>query len=208
MSSAGRNTSRRSTLSYATLGATGVLLGASGVGLMRSCAPSADVIAESRPGPIVDFSELKPGESLTIKVEDWPLYVRVLSHMDLELINSLPTGPYAKTRVLQGRNLVSQTAGFVDALPENIIRGNQNPFVALWRICTKFGCVPLENTGEYDGFFCPCSSTHFDLLGRFQKGAEPENMYLPAVKMYGATQFAVLRGTSVFEDYILQGKGL
>lgn len=32
-------------------------------------------------------------------------------------------------------------------------------------ICTHLGCVPLSNAGEYNGWFCPCHGSHYDVSG-------------------------------------------
>jgi ubiquinol-cytochrome c reductase iron-sulfur subunit len=29
-------------------------------------------------------------------------------------------------------------------------------------VCTHLGCVPLGNSGDYDGWFCPCHGSHYD----------------------------------------------
>lgn len=33
-------------------------------------------------------------------------------------------------------------------------------------VCTHLGCVPLSNAGEYNGWFCPCHGSHYDVSGR------------------------------------------
>ena len=36
-----------------------------------------------------------------------------------------------------------------------------------------------ENRGDYNGWFCPCHGSHYDLAGRIRKGPAPENLAVP-----------------------------
>ena len=46
-------------------------------------------------------------------------------------------------------------------------------------VCTHLGCVPLQDKGDYKGWFCPCHGSHYDLSGRIRKGPAPTNMEIP-----------------------------
>ena len=37
-------------------------------------------------------------------------------------------------------------------------------------VCTHLGCVPLNDKGDYNGWFCPCHGSHYDTSGRIRKG--------------------------------------
>jgi ubiquinol-cytochrome c reductase iron-sulfur subunit len=39
--------------------------------------------------------------------------------------------------------------------------------------------VPLEDKGDYNGWFCPCHGSHYDTSGRIRKGPAPQNMEIP-----------------------------
>ena len=43
----------------------------------------------------------------------------------------------------------------------------------------KVGCVPLKDKGDYNGWFCPCHGSHYDVSGRVRKGPAPTNMEIP-----------------------------
>ena len=43
-------------------------------------------------------------------------------------------------------------------------------------VCTHLGCVPLDQKGEFGGWFCPCHGSHYDISGRIRKGPAPENL--------------------------------
>lgn len=51
-------------------------------------------------------------------------------------------------------------------------------------ICTHLGCVPLgqrahDPKGRYDGWFCPCHGSVYDLSGRVRRGPAPRNLIVP-----------------------------
>ncbi len=43
-------------------------------------------------------------------------------------------------------------------------------------VCTHLGCVPLNNAGDYQAWFCPCHGSHYDSSGRIRKGPAPYNL--------------------------------
>jgi len=46
-------------------------------------------------------------------------------------------------------------------------------------ICTHLGCVPIDNAGEFHGYYCPCHGSHYDASGRIRKGPAPLNLEVP-----------------------------
>lgn len=46
-------------------------------------------------------------------------------------------------------------------------------------VCTHLGCVPLNNAGDYNAWFCPCHGSHYDSSGRIRKGPAPYNLEVP-----------------------------
>ena len=59
-------------------------------------------------------------------------------------------------------------------------------------VCTHLGCIPLgttagENRGDYNGWFCPCHGSHYDLAGRIRKGPAPENLPVPPYQFVSDT---------------------
>jgi ubiquinol-cytochrome c reductase iron-sulfur subunit len=46
-------------------------------------------------------------------------------------------------------------------------------------ICTHLGCVPIGGAGDYNGWFCPCHGSHYDISGRIRKGPAPYNLEVP-----------------------------
>lgn len=46
-------------------------------------------------------------------------------------------------------------------------------------VCTHLGCVPIGESGDYGGWFCPCHGSHYDVSGRARKGPAPLNLEVP-----------------------------
>lgn len=47
-------------------------------------------------------------------------------------------------------------------------------------VCTHLGCVPIGESGDFGGWFCPCHGSHYDISGRVRKGPAPLNLEVPA----------------------------
>jgi ubiquinol-cytochrome c reductase iron-sulfur subunit len=47
-------------------------------------------------------------------------------------------------------------------------------------VCTHLGCVPIGESGDFGGWFCPCHGSHYDVSGRARKGPAPLNLEIPA----------------------------
>lgn len=52
-------------------------------------------------------------------------------------------------------------------------------FLVMIGVCTHFGCVPVGEAGDFDGWYCPCHGSHYDTAGRIRKGPAPKNMEIP-----------------------------
>ena len=52
-------------------------------------------------------------------------------------------------------------------------------FLVMIGVCTHFGCVPVGEAGDFDGWYCPCHGSHYDTAGRIRKGPAPANMEIP-----------------------------
>ena len=49
-------------------------------------------------------------------------------------------------------------------------------------ICTHLGCIPTPNEGIFNGYFCPCHGSHYDISGRIRQGPAPLNLEVPPYK--------------------------
>jgi len=68
----------------------------------------------------------------------------------------------------------------------------KNPeWLVMLGVCTHLGCVPLDQKGDYNGWFCPCHGSHYDTSGRIRKGPAPTNMEIPEYKFVDANTIKI-----------------
>jgi ubiquinol-cytochrome c reductase iron-sulfur subunit len=147
-------------LSTAGVGAASVL-----IPLVSQMAPSADVLAESTTD--VDVSAIQPGQSIRSVFRRQPLFVKRLTAAEIAEANAVNVSTLRDPQTLADRTL----------------EGNQDLLVTRG-VCTHFGCVPLgsnegENKGDFNGYFCPCHGSHYDVAGRIRRGPAPLNLAVP-----------------------------
>jgi ubiquinol-cytochrome c reductase iron-sulfur subunit len=53
--------------------------------------------------------------------------------------------------------------------------------------CTHLGCIPTGESGEFDGWACPCHGSQFDTAGRIRKGPAPTNLVVPPYEFISDT---------------------
>ncbi|KAF0704332.1 hypothetical protein DYB28_001010 [Aphanomyces astaci] len=126
-----------------------------------SISASADVLALST----AEFSlaSIEPGSTITVKWRGKPIFIKHRTEAEI-----------AKARDVD----LSQLRD-----PESDEVRVQDPkWLVILGICTHLGCVPTSNAGEYEGWFCPCHGSHYDLSGRIRKGPAPLNMEIPPYK--------------------------
>ncbi|MEP3889584.1 MAG: ubiquinol-cytochrome c reductase iron-sulfur subunit [Hellea sp.] len=64
-------------------------------------------------------------------------------------------------------------------------------YLVMIGVCTHFGCIPVGEAGEFDGWYCPCHGSHYDTSGRIRKGPAPKNMEIPDYKYISDTVIKV-----------------
>ena len=57
---------------------------------------------------------------------------------------------------------------------EERVKEGKDEWLVMLGVCTHLGCVPLKNKGDYNGWFCPCHGSHYDVSGRIRKGPAPK----------------------------------
>jgi ubiquinol-cytochrome c reductase iron-sulfur subunit len=68
----------------------------------------------------------------------------------------------------------------------------KNPeWLVMLGVCTHLGCVPLDQKGDYNGWFCPCHGSHYDTSGRIRKGPAPTNMEIPKYEFVDANKIKI-----------------
>ena len=143
------------TATYA-VGAVGV--GAAVWPLIDQMNPDASVKALA--STEVDISNVERGQSITVLWRGKPVFIRRRTEEEI-----------VKAKEVDLKELKH---------PERDEDRAKNPeWLVMLGVCTHLGCVPLGDTGEYGGWFCPCHGSHYDTSGRIRKGPAPTNMEVP-----------------------------
>ena len=126
-----------------------------------SMSASKDVLAMAQLE--VELGNIAEGNTVTVKWRGKPVFIRHRSEAEVELANSVDV---ASLRDPQ----------------EDEIRVVEPKWLVVIGVCTHLGCVPLANAGDYNGWFCPCHGSHYDVSGRIRKGPAPYNLEVPVYK--------------------------
>lgn len=162
---------RRDMLYAATAGAGLAATGAAIWPLIDQMNPSSDVRALS--SIRVDISSVVEGQQLTVKYLGKPVFIRHRTAKDIARARSFDV---ARLRDTDSRNPNKPGS----ATDENRTLDPDGKWLVMIGVCTHLGCVPIGNqSGDFDGWFCPCHGSHYDSAGRIHKGPAPENMHIP-----------------------------
>ena len=107
-----------------------------------------------------DVSAVEEGQTITVKWRGKPVFIR---HRTPEEIADAESVPLDEMRD-------PQTDADRCVKPETLV---------VLGVCTHLGCVPITGAGEYNGWFCPCHGSHYDVSGRIRKGPAPLNLEVP-----------------------------
>ncbi len=126
--------------------------------LLHQMNPSAEVLALA--SIEVDLSAIEPGQEVTVEWRGKPVFIR---HR---------TGD----EIAEARDVTLEELPDPQADEE---RAERPEWLILVGVCTHLGCVPLGQQGDYDGWFCPCHGSHYDISGRIREGPAPTNLPVP-----------------------------
>jgi len=126
--------------------------------IISNLAPSADVLALAKIE--VKLSDIPEGKNVTVKWRSKPLFIRHRTAAEIE----------------RERNV--DLTGLRDPQHDDQ-RVKEAEWLVILGICTHLGCVPLANSGDFNGYFCPCHGSHYDASGRIRKGPAPLNLEVP-----------------------------
>jgi ubiquinol-cytochrome c reductase iron-sulfur subunit len=110
----------------------------------------------------VDISQVEPGKSITVLWRGKPVFLKrrtadEITEARAVSLKDLPDPQKDEERVKEGKD----------------------EWLVMLGVCTHLGCVPLSNKGDFNGWFCPCHGSHYDVSGRIRKGPAPKNMEIP-----------------------------
>ena len=132
---------RRDFIFTATAAAGAVGVGAAVWPLVDQMNPDASVKALA--STEVDVSSVQPGNTITVLWRGKPVFIRRRTQDEI-----------AEARSVK-----------LEELPhpeKDEDRAKDPEWLVMLGICTHLGCVPLNDKGDYDGWFCPCHGSHYD----------------------------------------------
>jgi ubiquinol-cytochrome c reductase iron-sulfur subunit len=144
------------------------------VKFLASWQASADVMALS--SIEVDVSNIAEGSASTVKWRGKPVFVVHRTKKQIQ-------------QAKEDDKLV-QTGGLRDPELDKDRTQDENWMIVLG-VCTHLGCVPIANSGDYNGWFCPCHGSHYDTSGRVRKGPAPLNLEVPQYKFLSPTKVLI-----------------
>ncbi len=162
---------RRDWIHIAAISTAAVGGGAAIIPLASQMGPSADVLAASTTR--VDIADLGEGQTLKAVFRGQPLFVKRMTAEEI-----------AAAKADDGASMPDP-----QTLAERTNPANESILITLG-VCTHLGCVPLgagqgESKGDFDGYFCPCHGSHYDVAGRIRKGPAPKNLVVPEFTIDG-----------------------
>ena len=163
---------------YLATGAMGAV-GAASVAWPFIAQLGPDAATRAAGAPIeIDLSQIPAGQSVTLKWRGLPIFVR---HRTPEEI-----------KAAQADDDKSMPDPQKDAARTVAFNGNnQAEWLIVQGSCTHLGCVPVKNSGDYNGWYCPCHGSHYDTAGRIRKGPAPKNLVIPEYAFVSATSVRI-----------------
>lgn len=122
----------------------------------------------------VDVSGVLEGQSITVMWQGKPIFIRNRTPEEIE-----------EAKAVDLSDLPDPQSDEERTKP-----GSENLLVMVG-ICTHLGCVPLGQSGEFDGWFCPCHGSHYDTSGRIRKGPAPTNLPVPPYQFVNETTIEI-----------------
>ena len=170
-------------LSYFMVGSLGIISAsmakASVTNFLSSMSASADVLALAKVE--VALSAIPEGKNVIIKWRGKPVFVRHRTEEEIEEAKNVD--------IKSLRDPETDDA-----------RVKKPEWLVMLGVCTHLGCVPIGESGDYGGWFCPCHGSHYDICecvstlsdmflttrfpaGRIRKGPAPLNLEIPPYEL-------------------------
>ncbi len=124
----------------------------------------------------VDISGIEPGMSVTVKWRGKPVFIRNRTDAEIEAAKAVPLNEL-RDPIARNENLPADAP----ATDENRASPDNERILLMVGICTHLGCVPLGESGDYGGWFCPCHGSQYDTAGRVRVGPAPQNLPIPVM---------------------------
>ena len=110
----------------------------------------------------VDISKIDKGNEVTVMWRGKPIFIRRRTDEEIN-----------RARQVSLKELKDPQKD------EERVKKGKDEWLVMVGVCTHLGCVPLKDKGDFNGWFCPCHGSHYDVSGRIRKGPAPTNMEIP-----------------------------
>lgn len=145
-------------LSASAMAAVGA--GAAAWPLISQMSPAED--AKALASIEQDISAIEPGQGIKVMWRGKPVFIRRRTPAEIEEARTVPMEE------------------LIDPETDDLrVKEGHEEWLILVGVCTHLGCVPLADSGDYDGWFCPCHGSHYDISGRIRRGPAPKNLVVP-----------------------------
>ena len=137
----------------------------------------------------VDISTIEVGQAVKVMWQGKPVFIRRRTAAEIAAAKADDTvslkDPIARNENLKGKEPATDAN-----------RVEKPEWLVLVGVCTHLGCIPLGTAdgdvrGEYDGWFCPCHGSHYDISGRIRKGPAPKNLDVPPYEFMTDTKIKI-----------------
>ena len=178
------NPNRRDVLMVGTVTAGAVIGGSAVVRGIGSLTPNEIIRAAA--SIEVDISSIEPGQQITQIWKNKPVFIKRQTQETIaeasEVAVSTLKDPSARNENYPADADATYTHRTIDDAGE---------WIVMIGLCTHFGCVPAENQGDFNGWYCPCHGSHYDKAGRIRKGPAPRNLDIPYAKFINGTTLQI-----------------
>ena len=162
------STTRRDFIFVATGAVAGVGAAAAVWPLINQMNPDASTLALA--SIEFDISAIPEGQSVTIMWRGLPVFVRHRTQVEIDEAKAVPLADLKDPETDEQRT-----------------KEGHEQWLIMIANCTHLGCVPVGDSGDFDGWFCPCHGSHYDSAGRIRKGPAPKNLVLPPYEFLSDT---------------------
>jgi ubiquinol-cytochrome c reductase iron-sulfur subunit len=128
--------------------------------LINSLNPAADTLAMA--STEVNLDGIAPGQGIKIMWRGKPVFVRRRTAKEIADAKAVPMGELRDPQADSDR-----------------VKEGKEEWLVMVGVCTHLGCIPIADKGDYNGWFCPCHGSHYDISGRIRKGPAPTNLAIP-----------------------------
>jgi ubiquinol-cytochrome c reductase iron-sulfur subunit len=140
--------------------------------IITSMNPSADVLALA--SIEVDLAPIQVGQSIKVMWRGKPVAIRNRTPQEISEARAVPLSELKDPQ-----------------RDEDRVKKGHDQWLVMVDICTHLGCIPLGQSGDYGGWFCPCHGSQYDTSGRIRKGPAPINLVVPEYAFLSNTKIRI-----------------